>query len=122
MFFRGHPINRPTRIVAALVIMSIGAPMLFTGLWAFVVLGAVFTGIGVFSAGVESWRWFLDWKHRPDPYDLTRLWEEPLPEKAHALEPEEDDVEREYPLCHRCGDAVAPGYAVCPHCGCFLGT
>ncbi len=96
--------------------------MTWTPMWPAVLLSATFAGVGFFFAGVESYRWFQDWRHREDPYDLTRLWEAPLPEKTNALEPEEDGVEREYALCHRCGDAVAIGYAICPHCGCVLGA
>ena len=75
----------------------------------------LFVGLPLIAVGLVMglWQARLLYQTRTDPYDLSRLWTDTLPD-----EPEEDVVEDDaLPVCHRCGHAVRPGYARCPDCG-----
>jgi uncharacterized iron-regulated membrane protein len=110
MLFRVGPANRITRLVAALIVAALGAPLIVPA----PPLGLSLFGIGMIAAIVQG---IAMWRERRDPYDLSRLWET-APIKA---EPEEDDKERTMALCHRCGASMSAKHSICPQCGVPLG-
>jgi uncharacterized paraquat-inducible protein A len=110
MLFRNSPANRITRLVAAVVLACLGGGLLG------VVSppGLIMVGVGLAIAGYQGVQM---WRERPDPYDLSRLWDKPnLPE-----EPEEDGRLRELAFCHRCGASMSTKHSICPQCGVPLG-
>jgi len=121
MRFEVSPPNRSTRIVAGLVILAIGI-----GIAAIPSILSLVGGLGLFATGlgivcVSIYESMTEWlRRRSDPYDLSRLWEEPLPDEdlpASHPPPEEDDLV----YCHRCGASMHGRHAVCPDCGHRLG-
>ncbi len=105
----GHPYRRWLRVVAALVLMALSTPLLYPFPPLRIGLIALGAGIAIYQ-GVQMWR------ERPDPYDLSRLYET-LPD-----EPEnDDDPDREFIYCHRCGGSLPAHHSICPQCGGVLG-
>jgi len=120
MRFDAYPANRATRIAAGFVLLAISLGLasfpLFAvravGILLFIVSLAIVC-INLYGA-VDSWL-----RRRQDPYDLSRLWDDPLPEipTPDLPEPESDDLI----YCHRCGVSTSSRFAVCPDCGHRLG-
>ena len=89
--------------------MAFGASLLFP----FPPFGIVLILAG---AGIAIYHGTQLWQERRDPYDLSRLYET-LPD-----EPEnDDDPDREYIYCHRCGGSLPAHHSICPECGGVLG-
>jgi hypothetical protein len=86
-----------------------GCLLLFSGL--------PLAGLLLFFVGLvlAVWQSLAMARNRPDPYDLSRLWEtEPEP----ADEPDEDwGDSKDLGYCYSCGHAVPEPYARCPDCG-----
>ena len=121
MRFEVSPPNRPTRIVAGLIIMCFGL-----GIAAIPGIMSTVGGLGLFFSGlavvcVNVYQAMEEWlRRRRDPYDLSRLWEDPLPEE----QPDEETVlpdDDELVYCHRCGASMDRRFGVCPDCGARLG-
>lgn len=92
--------------IACLLVAAMGVSFVFGGMPA--------VGIPLTCAGLALgvWRGVIAWRGRPDPYDLSRLWEH------EPDEPDEDEFAvRDLAYCHICGHAVAEPYARCPDCG-----
>jgi len=103
------PYRRWMRLVAALVLMAMSTALLYP----FPPLGI---GLMAAGAGIALYQAVQIWRERRDPYDLSRLFEQP------PDEPEEtDDTDREMIFCHRCGVSVPGMYSLCPECGGVLG-
>ncbi len=113
MLFRGGTANRMTRLFAGLVILGISAPLVVFRSPVILTTGVVLCGIGL---GAAIWQGVQMWRERPDPYDLTRLWDAPPPEA------EETNHERTLIYCHRCGSSMSEIHSLCPHCGTPLGS
>jgi uncharacterized paraquat-inducible protein A len=112
---RRSPVNPVTRIVAAIVVMAFSLVVIASGGPLLRGIGLILAGIGLVALlpAVAQWR-----RERPDPYDLSRLWEE-APEEGEPEEVEEDDG---LLYCHRCGAAMSKVYSICPECGTPLGS
>ncbi len=113
MLFRGAPANRITRLFASLVVVAMGAPLIVFRNTTLLLMGLAFCAIGL---GAAAWQGIQMWRERPDPYDLTRLWDDP------PLEPEETNHVRDMIYCHRCGSSMSEVHSVCPQCGSPLGS
>ena len=123
MLFTISPANRAARIAAGFVLlaMSLGLAVipLFVAREAAIVVFALSLAIicvNLYQA-VDIWL-----RRRRDPYDLSKLWETPVPEETPDPEPDpggphDDDLL----YCHRCGAAMSGQFAVCPGCGHRLG-
>jgi hypothetical protein len=122
MMFEVSPPNRPTRIVAGLVVLGIGIGI--TRIPGFL---STFSGLGLFVTGLgfayfniyEAMTEFLR-KRSEDPYDLSRLWDDPLPESGANIEPDEG-AQEDVVYCHRCGASISAAFSICPDCGHRLG-
>ena len=57
-------------------------------------------------------------RRRSDPYDLKRLWDEPLQEPDDIDQMVDHDAG---PYCHSCDEPHAAGTSFCRHCGRKLG-
>lgn len=124
MRFEVSPPNRPTRIAAGLVALGMGLgvaaiPSILSMVGG---LGLFFTGLGMVCVNVyqATYEWL---RHRRDPYDLSKLWDEPLPENPPAVPalPQELPQEDDLVYCHRCGASMHGIHAICPDCGHRLG-
>ena len=128
MQFRTSPVNRITRVVAALLLMSIGGLFLVGNglvgsLFALVPVGA---GLGILL--LEAWRAGQEWRNRPDPYDLSLLKDLPSyqgPSRDNPLHKEDASTHEaegaNTVYCHRCDVSMPAHYDICPRCGNFLG-
>ena len=121
MRFEVSPPNRPTRIAAGVVVLCIGI-----GIAAIPSILSVVGGVGLFATGLcvvcaNVYTGMQEWlRRRSDPYDLSRLWEEPLPEEdPTVLHPAPGPEDLLY--CHHCGASMHGNHAVCPDCGHRLG-
>ncbi len=105
-------LRRAAGLIAALLVLVIGAALLPAA----PLFGVLLIVIGA-GAGVWQGRQLL--AARRDPYDLSQLWErEPEPED----EADETDMDDDGTLlCHACGHAVPHPLRVCPECGRRLG-
>ncbi len=96
-------------LIASILLAGMGCLMLFGGMR--------LVGMPLFFAGLALalWQGITLTQNRPDPYDLSRLWEtEPEP----ADEPDEDwDGDKSLGYCDGCGHSVPEPYARCPDCG-----
>ena len=96
-------------LIASVLVAGMGALLCFSSL--------SLVGIPLFLIGLALavWQGAVLVRNRPDPYDLSRLWEaEPEP----ADEPDEDwGDNKSLGFCHGCGHAVPEPYARCPDCG-----
>ena len=103
---RHHPRYRWLRMAAALALGGFGS-VACQGETA-VALALLVSGlVTAMYQGVQLWR------ERPDPYDLSRIWEAgPDPEVF-----EEGHPEKGFRMCRHCGLAFPEDYAVCPDCG-----
>lgn len=97
-------------VVAGLLVAGMGSLIFFGG--APLIGGPLF----VVGCGIAIWRGLVLWKSRPDPYDLSRLWDTDEPDD----EPEEDVYVEDTVYCHNCGHAVTRPFARCPECGMSL--
>jgi hypothetical protein len=96
-------------LIASILVVGMGCMLCFSGV-ALVGIPLLFVGLAL-----AVWQTVVLVRNRPDPYDLSRLWEtEPEP----AEEPDEDwGDNKELGFCHNCGHAVPEPYARCPDCG-----
>lgn len=108
-------LRRAAGLIAALIVLAVGAGLLFAA----PPLGVLLLVIG---AGAAVWQGRQLLASRRDPYDLSRLWE-PEPEDqadegaVDAMDSDDDGTL----LCHACGHAVPHPLRVCPECGRALG-
>lgn len=106
-------VRRWSAVIASLLIAALGWLLLFGGSPLF---GLPVLALGL---GLAAWKGVRIWRSRPDPYDLSKLWErEPEGYDPEIDQPEEEGEEsREHAFCHNCGHAVARPFARCPDCG-----
>lgn len=136
MFFRTNPVNRPARVVAALILLGFGFALAADGGPMLILPAIALWGVGLTVLCINLYQTVRDYLRQSspiqpeppsDPYDLSRLWDSPLPDRttpARSLEIEEAEREDENPklaYCHRCGSSMPKAYAVCPGCGNRLG-
>lgn len=128
MQFRTTPVNRATRIVAALVLMGFGGLSVYGALFAERLLGVALlsTGLGVIL--FEAWRYGSERLNRPDPYDLSLLKDTPIYRGPSRDDPNDREEEPAYECddenvvyCYRCDVSMPAHYDICPRCGNFLG-
>ena len=117
-------IKRWMRLVAGLVLMSFGAPYLASGFPA-LLLGLPLTLIGIGATGEAAFRFWKEWKNRPDPYDL-RLLNETSPYRGESRDSPAEEPSREAEpddlvICLRCQVSMPSHYSICPQCGVPLG-
>ncbi len=117
MWFRGSPANHAARIVAALIVMAFSLVFLARGGPALLVCGLLLAALGLAALLHAAWQVAQARRDHPDPYDLSRLWEQ-APEED---EPEEDVPDGDLLYCHHCGAAMSEVYSLCPSCGRHLG-
>lgn len=102
--------------IAAFLLIGLGLGLAFS---TFPIVGAMLLCFGV---GLGVWQGVAVWKARQNRYDLSTLWDAPLPERrpiAYDEEPDEDTVDDPDAMayCHLCGHAVPLDYSRCPECG-----
>jgi len=121
MRFSSQPANHATRIAAGsvLLVMSFGLasfpmPAVRIGGVVLFVIALAIVCTHVYNA-MDSWL-----KRRQDPYDLARLWDDPLPESSDDLD-HSPSTSDDLTYCHRCGVSTSSRFAVCPDCGHRLG-
>ncbi len=128
MKFRTSPVNRPTRVLAALVVLSlVGCGLVAAPLPGAIVAGAIaliacaVLGREAFAYGQERWR-------RRDRYDLTLLDDTPHyagPSREAPGQgtdkPDWETEEGDAVYCHRCDVSMPTFHSICPKCGCPLG-
>ena len=101
----------------------IASALLFAlGLGILLVLPIVGTMLALLGLGFTVWQGIALWKARRGRYDLSTLWDAPLPERrpiSYDDEPDESalDDPDQMAYCHLCGHAVPLDYARCPECG-----
>lgn len=114
MIFRVNPTNRPTRLLASLLLAAVGGGLLSPWPPFGLLMLAAGCGLALYQ-GIGMWR------DRRDPYDLEGLRQ--LHEKDLAQdEPEDEPYERDMAYCHRCNLSVPATHTICPECGGFLGA
>jgi hypothetical protein len=113
MGFRVGPANRFTRLVASVLVMTLGFG-LFGLLWP---AGVALSGFGFCMA---VWQGVNIMRERRGRYDLQSLREIHDRELAQD-EPEPDRYERDLAYCHRCNLSVPETHSICPECGGKLG-
>jgi hypothetical protein len=121
MLFRIRPINRITRILAILVLMSFGVPLFLFSILPLFLIGCLLELTGFAAIIVQL---FQMWRERPDPYDLHRLklvMEQEDARQDELDEEEADRYDRNLVVCHRCGASMADFHSICPSCGTPLG-
>ena len=106
-------LRRAAGLIAALLVLVIGAALLPAA----PLFGVLLIVIGA-GAGVWQGRQLL--AARRDRYDLSRLWERE-PEQEDAVDEAAVDDDDGTLLCHACGHAVPHPLRVCPDCGRPLG-
>ena len=116
MMFNRWPVNRITRIVAILLLMSFVVPLFVSGILPLFLIGCLLTLAGL---GAVIYQAIQLWRERPDPYDLNRL--RLVMEREEVDEAEAERVERNMAVCHRCGASMAAFHSLCPSCGAPLG-
>jgi hypothetical protein len=101
--------RKSARLIASILVAGMGCLLFFSGV---AIVGAPLFVVGI---ALSIWQVIVLVQNRPDPYDLSRLWEtEPEP----ADEPDEDwDDTENLGYCHGCGHSVPEPYARCPDCG-----
>ncbi len=145
MRFSTTPVNRITRLFAGVIVLAMSL-----GLAAQPVLIVRIAGIALFvlalsavCAGLyQMVGAFL--RRQNDPYDLSKLWEAPLPDESPRSEHHEplakpldaesfdakpldakpldtEPLDDDLLYCHRCGASMSRRFAVCPDCGHRLG-
>src|ERR1051326_4992910 len=106
MFFRTSPANRPARMAAGAILLCFGLALTVTGAMPLIAAGVALWGAGLAAVCINVYQAVTaGLRRRRDPYDLSRLWEEPLPEEA-PLEPETDALDADLVYCHRCGASM----------------
>ena len=102
--------NRPPwiRLLAAIVAAAFILPLVLDGSLAIRIAGGA---VILLCIGIAAQSGFALYRQRPDPYDLSRLWEE-APEEPS---PVEQPLDLAY--CHVCGASCPQAYATCPQCG-----
>jgi len=105
--------RRAAGLIAALILLLAGGALVGGD----PILGGALLVVG---AGASVWQGWQLWKSRRDPYDLSRLWDDPLPGDEPEEEPDPDSFYTEDDgtlYCHGCGHAVPATLARCPECG-----
>lgn len=123
MRFEVSPPNRPTRIAAGLVTLCFGI-----GVAAIPSILSVLGGVGLFVTGLcvvcaNVYTGMQEWlRRRSDPYDLSRLWDAPLPEEEDPAAVHSATGPNDLLYCHHCGASMSQRHAICPECGNRLGA
>lgn len=105
-------IRRYAGLIAALLLIAFGLGFVLGGSsralgLALVLIGGVAAALQVRALAAEP---------KPDPYDLSRLWERDS-DGEEAEEADEDAIDDDGTLyCHSCGHAVPRAYGSCPDC------
>lgn len=130
MKFKTSPVNRAVRVLAALILLSVGTAGLVATPMPAALIGAAIAVIGcsvlvreLLEYGRELWR-------RRDRYDLAQLDETPLykgpsrddPGAASSETPSWDSEEGDVVYCHHCDVSMCTTHSVCPKCGRWLGS
>jgi hypothetical protein len=128
MRFSASPTNRAVRILAALVIISLGVGMLAVTAMPVALAPAALIAVGGCILCAEVWAYCLVRYRRRDRYDLSLLDEIPgyngpsRDEPSSAPQnPDWESEEGDVAYCHRCDVSMPPGCAICPQCGAVLG-
>jgi hypothetical protein len=116
MFFKRWPVNRITRIVAILVLMSFAAPLLLSSIFLEFMLGCFLLLVGFCTVIIQA---IAMWRERPGRYDLKRL--KLILDSEDVDEQEAERYERILAVCHHCGASMSERYSICPSCGTPLG-
>lgn len=95
-------------VIASVILAATG---LFVSFGEAHLFGLLFMGVGLVAAAWQAWQVK---KELGDPYDLTKLWDAPLPED---IQPEAAETLPEEAYCHRCDQLVPREFARCPNCG-----
>lgn len=111
--------HRPARILAGLVLAGFGGGFALVPSLPARVFGVGLGAAGLGGAALHGAAALRERRRATDPYDLSRLWDEPLPEDDD--EPLEPDAAYELVYCHRCGACASALHAFCPDCGSRLG-
>ena len=80
--------------------------------------GKVVAVAGLAGVVWSAFRAVAEYRDRPDPYDLNRLWDAP---PAEPETPDRDAEKDALVLCHRCGASMPAHVGVCLECGNRLG-
>jgi len=128
MKFSTAPANRPTRLVATLVILSFGVGMIVCTPMPGGIAGVALTAVGGCLLCSQLWAIAREKWSRRDRYDLTLLDNTSGytgPSRDNPAAPREDpDWESEAEdtvYCHRCDISMPNNYAICPQCGSRVG-
>src|SRR6476659_1087532 len=128
MKFNTSPANRPTRVIAALVVLSLVACRIAAVPTPAALVGGVIAAVALSVLCMEGLAFARErWRGR-DKYDLTLLddtqhYGGPSPDnpgygpETPAWESEEDDVV----YCHWCDVSMPTLHSICPKCGRPLG-
>ena len=128
MKFQTAPANRSTRVIAALVILSLGVGILLSTPMPAAIAGTVLAAIAGVVLCSELWTYCRERWNRRDPYDLSLLDDAPIftgpsrddpghtPAAPSWASEAEDTV-----YCHRCDVSMPAAYSTCPKCGTLLG-
>ena len=128
MKFKTSPSNGATRVIAALVVLSLGIGILVTIPMPAALAGAAIVAVAGSIICGELWAYCRKrWSDR-DPYDLSLLndaagYEGPSRDDPKRIpagaswESEEGDTV----YCHRCDVSMPSAYSTCPKCGVPLG-
>jgi hypothetical protein len=111
------PVTVAIRLTASLLLLVFGiSALLSAGLFLLPGLALAAGGIaGLVYTGLQFAR---ERRDRPDPYDLTKLWDKPPPEPEV---PERESYDDDLVLCHRCGASMPAHVGICLECGNRLG-
>jgi hypothetical protein len=96
-------------LIAAMLVLAFGGLLL---------PAAPPLGIALLLAGggIAVWQARRILAARPDPYDLSRLWERE-PDPPSEAEETNLDEDNDILYCHSCGHAVPTRFHRCPDCG-----
>jgi hypothetical protein len=128
MKFKTSPPNRPTRVIAALVVLSFGVAIVVTTPMPVSLAGAAVVAVAGCILCTELWAYCRErWSGR-DRYDLSLLNDAPsytgLSRDDPGRDPDTPSWESEagdIVYCHRCDVSMPASYSTCPKCGALLG-
>jgi hypothetical protein len=110
------------RAVASLVIIAFGVQAGALGPLPVSIPGILICAAGALTLVYALYQGAQELRTRPDPYDLSRLFDEPPAEKPEEPEELDADRDRELIYCHQCGASMPSTVAHCLDCGHRLGT
>ena len=128
MMFRVAPANRPTRVLAACILLGIGLGIAETKPMPPGLVGVALTAVACAVLFFEAWTYGRERWNRRDPYDLSLLnhvetYQGPSRDDPCAGPelPEWEAQDSDTVYCHRCDVSMPTAYSVCPKCGGVLG-